>query len=180
MKTETTSRKAWNKGKKCPQLSGKNNGMYRKKRLDVIRLNKSKKHIEQVRNFHLGRKRSLSTRRLIGEKSKESNLKKGWWKREKNPAWKGGITYIRNKLVSYYDYKVWRDFILKRDDYQCLMCLSKKDLQVHHIIPVYENKKKIIDIDNGLTLCKYCHKMMHYPNKRPKDCTYDWRTKEWI
>jgi len=59
-------------------------------------------------------------------------------------------------------YKLWRKYILSRDDYKCTNCESCENLEVHHIEPVAEYPSKAIDINNGITLCKKCHKKEHY------------------
>jgi 5-methylcytosine-specific restriction endonuclease McrA len=51
-----------------------------------------------------------------------------------------------------------REFILKRDNMICQNCGKKKrktNLEVHHIIP--RSKGGTNDINNCVTLCKYCH-----------------------
>ena len=72
--------KAWNKGKKCFQFSGSNNGMYGKKRHDLVIRNKSKENIEKVRSKLIGHSVSVETRKKIGAKSKLYCLRKGKWK----------------------------------------------------------------------------------------------------
>jgi hypothetical protein len=55
-------------------------------------------------------------------------------------------------------YADWREYILKRDCFQCQMCgrLGGK-LEVHHIRPKYLFPEKTLDVKNGITLCKSCH-----------------------
>lgn len=54
-----------------------------------------------------------------------------------------------------------REVILKRDNYQCRICGSKHNLQVHHI--KYSNDKKAWEYPNLdlITLCEECHKKVH-------------------
>ena len=58
-----------------------------------------------------------------------------------------------------------RKNVLKRDNYSCIMCGSKENLQIHHINTVNGSYKKIDNnIDNLATLCKKCHYLAHNGN----------------
>ena len=71
--------------------------------------------------------------------------------------WKGGFTPI-NKRNSQ-EYKKWRKDILERDYFTCQNCGSKnKKLEVHHIKRFSKFEESRYDVDNGITLCKDCHK----------------------
>jgi 5-methylcytosine-specific restriction endonuclease McrA len=58
--------------------------------------------------------------------------------------------------------------ILKRDEFRCQHCRSKKNLTIAHIIPVYNGKGRMPmhykDVDNCITLCVQCH--LAFDNKR--------------
>ncbi len=55
-----------------------------------------------------------------------------------------------------------RKKVFKRDKNKCVRCGSKKNLAVHHIIPVRSSKEGgTEEIDNLVTLCKKCHLEMH-------------------
>ena len=59
-----------------------------------------------------------------------------------------------------YKYKVWRDKVLKRDEYKCQHCgtFNKKDkITVHHIFKWWKYKNFRYDIRNDITLCRRCH-----------------------
>ena len=64
-----------------------------------------------------------------------------------------------------YNNSEWRNLrreVLKRDNYQCCQCgitakESKYPLEIHHIIPPKGNKELFFDINNCVTLCKWCH-----------------------
>ena len=57
-------------------------------------------------------------------------------------------------------YKEWRSRVKKRDKYKCQMpnCSSTKRLQVHHIKKWSSASSLRYDVDNGITLCGWCHK----------------------
>ena len=43
----------------------------------------------------------------------------------------------------------------------CWICGSKEDLEAHHIIPVSHSWKHAYLDQNGLTLCRKCHYLVH-------------------
>ena len=55
--------------------------------------------------------------------------------------------------------KIIRDRILKKCNYQCVKCGSKKDLEIDHIIPLSRGGKE--DEDNMQILCKKCNREKH-------------------
>lgn len=57
-------------------------------------------------------------------------------------------------------YKNWRIKVYKRDDFKCQMpgCKSKKRLNAHHIQKWASASALRFDVDNGITLCYWCHK----------------------
>lgn len=101
-------------------------------------------------------------------------------------AWKGGKTSVncRVKKIIHTRYN-WYFRVYQRDGFKCTRCKSNKKIDAHHIEPVsliikrlvcgknFSNDDEkvlyltahpdIIDIDlkNGLTLCRACHKKEH-------------------
>lgn len=59
-------------------------------------------------------------------------------------------------------YEQFRKDVLKRDKYKCKMpgCKSKIKLQVHHIKKWSRASALRYDTNNGITLCKHCHKLI--------------------
>lgn len=105
-------------------------------------------HIEWLK------KRIISLKTRI--KISKSHLK------EKAYNWKGdNATRIERKtLMSHMDYRIWRLSIFNRDNFTCQNCGKRNTyLQAHHIKPwsLYPNLR--YDINNGITLCKECHKL---------------------
>lgn len=59
-------------------------------------------------------------------------------------------------------YRQWRMKVLKRDGFQCLRCHSKQHLQAHHCMVDYaRNPARQLDVNNGATLCAFCHAYEH-------------------
>lgn len=76
---------------------------------------------------------------------------------------------IRETLWSEYKDKKLSAKIMLRDKYCCKVCCSNKELQVHHIIPIKQNKALIFVETNLITLCKECHKKAHNGNWKELD-----------
>ena len=78
--------------------------------------------------------------------------------------WKGGITPESNALRQTDEYNKWRFSVYKRDNYICRHCKTKctKDTIVaHHIKAFSEYPELRHKVDNGITLCRSCHKKEH-------------------
>jgi len=88
--------------------------------------------------------------------------------------WKGGKTDLTRCIHSLSNYKEWRTKIFIRDNWTCQNChLVGVYLEPHHIKSLKEiikdNKiknsadaircKELWNVDNGITLCKECHKL---------------------
>lgn len=93
---------------------------------------------------------------------------------ENHYNWKGGTSSINLRIRKSYEYREWRSDVFSRDDFTCQECFSYGGkLEAHHIKPfstiINENKISSIEdaiecselwnINNGLTLCKECHKL---------------------
>lgn len=77
--------------------------------------------------------------------------------------WKGGVDRSFRLQVTDYIAK-YRDFLFKQANYSCSRCNSNKKLELHHIVPVYENKNLAFDISNIEVICKQCHTKHHKIN----------------
>lgn len=68
----------------------------------------------------------------------------------------------------------WRRLCLDRDKHQCVLCGSKKNIEVHHIERWYDAPLKRLKVKNGATLCRSCHHKHHnhvghdFPNEVTK------------
>ncbi len=105
---------------------------------------------------------------------------------ENNPMWAGGVTKLYS-IVQRGIWATWKFPILERDEFECQKCgYHGKDLEVHHIRRYADIRDSIISknpslsiekwkdrnvlakliiedhrINEGVTLCKSCHKSIH-------------------
>ena len=68
----------------------------------------------------------------------------------------------RTNNYNNVEWRALRKEVLERDGYCCRSCGATKEesgypLEIHHIIPPKGNKELFYDINNCVTLCKYCH-----------------------
>lgn len=83
---------------------------------------------------------------------------------EKGNNWKGGITPYNYRKRNSFEYRIFKEEVLKRDNYTCVQCgATPKDnphvtLNVDHIKPFKEFPELKFDPKNGRTLCLLCHK----------------------
>lgn len=68
---------------------------------------------------------------------------------------------MRNRDFNDPQYIKWRKGVFKRDSFKCKMpnCSGKK-LEAHHIVRWADNPLLRYEISNGITLCKYHHKLV--------------------
>jgi len=107
----------------------------------------------QKKNPFYGRRHSKDT------KVKISKANKGRLLGERNPNWKGGISY--EQYCPAWSDKDYKKSILEQDGYKCQnpICEKKsKNICIHHID---YNKKNCIP-NNLITLCKSCNSKANY------------------
>lgn len=84
-----------------------------------------------------------------------------------HPNWKGGSAGNRQKERLTPEYREWRSNVFERDKHTCQHCGDNKggNLEAHHIIGWAVCVELRYDITNGITLCKKCHRKVHFnPN----------------
>lgn len=73
-----------------------------------------------------------------------------------------GYCIDNNYNIPSHIYDEWRRAVYKRDNHTCKIC--GKDhcmIHAHHIIPKRINQDLILDINNGITMCKTCHELTY-------------------
>lgn len=83
---------------------------------------------------------------------------------ENNPFYDSSISKEdreNGRLIDGYNY--WRYEVYKRDKFTCQCCGDNKggNLVAHHLNGYNWDKEHRIDVNNGVTLCKSCHKDFH-------------------
>ena len=79
----------------------------------------------------------------------------------------------------YIEYTEWRNKVFERDNYTCQKCGKRQgDINAHHLNGYHWYKEGRTDVNNGVTLCSYCHKEFHeiYSNRNNTKEQYE----EWI
>lgn len=76
-----------------------------------------------------------------------------------NPQWKGGSRSIREAIRNTFEYKQWRWAVFERDDYTCQFCKVRGGyLEADHIKQFAAHPDLRLDVSNGRTLCRPCHR----------------------
>lgn len=104
-----------------------------------------------------------------------------------HPNWKNGITPLTSKIRDCWKSKLWVRNVFVKDNFICQDCKEKSGngytiyLVAHHYPKSFsqifhENNIKTMeqaleceefwDINNGITLCRKCHKKRHEQNNR--------------
>ena len=84
---------------------------------------------------------------------------KGYQSGSKNFNWKGGITKERNKIRNSFEMRKWKNEVFVRDGYICQICNNRGgNLVSHHILAFSLYPDLRLDVNNGITLCVFCHK----------------------
>ncbi len=75
---------------------------------------------------------------------------------DKNPQWRGGIA--KSAMTIRRGVNELRPRIMERDLYRCRLCGSRsRQLDMHHIIPVWARPDLVLNLENIATVCRVCH-----------------------
>jgi HNH endonuclease len=107
--------------------------------------------------------------RIKGKHWKIKDTSKMGHRGEKHYNWKGGISKDVHS-PSEPRYKKWRSDVFTRDNWTCQTCYQKGVyLEAHHIKSWSKYPKLRYVLENGLTLCRECHKLTdNYKGKENK------------
>ena len=71
----------------------------------------------------------------------------------------GGVSSEDMRLRNSPEYRQWRTAIYKRDDFTCQHCKVRGSrLEAHHVKSFATHPELRLDVGNGITLCKSCHR----------------------
>jgi len=133
---------------------------------------------ERISKSNKGKKRTKETRKKLSEahkgirpwargkhwKMSEEGRKKNSeaHKGKKSYLWRGGITPINAKIRNGIEFRLWREAVFARDNWTCQKCKERGlYLHSHHILNFATYLELRFAIDNGITLCKKCHREFH-------------------
>jgi len=131
------------------------------KRRDIIKKKMKLGYLPTIIGWWKGREHTEEHNNKIGKANKgEHNFMYG--RRGKDhPGWKGGIKNINNERNSI-EYREWRSMVFGRDNFTCQSCFKRGTyLEAHHIKSWKDYPELRFDINNGVTLCKECHREIH-------------------
>ena len=84
--------------------------------------------------------------------------------RERNPAWKGGVTPLNKLMRENSKMKIWRELVFLRDNFTCQntnceFCNNKIGvfLHPHHVRSMALFPELAFMVDNGITYCAGFH-----------------------
>lgn len=120
-------------------------------------------HKEKMRQIKMGQMHGEEARKKISLHHADISGRKNpmYGKRkERHPAWKGGVSTENDILRKSLEFREWRTAVFERDNYTCLWCGDNKSgkLNADHIKPWSLYPELRFEISNGRTLCVPCHK----------------------
>jgi len=117
---------------------------------------------EKISKTSKGRKHSKKTRRIMSQKC-WFNGKTGIL----SPQWNVDLSDKERILQhSISGISQWKKEVKKRDNYTCQCCgyigkLNDGIMVAHHLNNFSDFKEQRLLVENGITLCKDCHKSLH-------------------
>ena len=82
--------------------------------------------------------------------------------REKNAAWKGGISAESERIRGGIEFRLWREAVFARDNWTCQKYgIRGCKLVAHHIKNFADYPELRFAIDNGITLSEKAHNEFH-------------------
>lgn len=111
----------------------------------------SKRDSEELKKWNKVKKSKKKIKKKLRPKSKMDLM-------SDNLRGKPYSTFLKSEY-----WRIVRNKVLVRDNYECLICKSKYQLEVHH--DSYKNHfNEHKHLDDLMTLCRKCHTEHHYSN----------------
>jgi len=118
----------------------------------------SKAAKNKMREAAKGKRASEATRRKQSKIMKRIRASKGI---------SSDAVMERHRIRSQIELRLWREAVFARDNWTCQDCGKRcVELNAHHIKSFAKHPELRTSIENGLTLCKKCHKKKHSKKKR--------------
>jgi len=115
---------------------------------------KSPEHIKNLSNVLNGKPKKKWSEESKLQLSLSRSGEKCYW------LWKGGITPKNKQARKGIEWKKWRSSVFTRDNWTCQTCgIRGGNLEAHHIKSFAEYSELRYKLDNGITLCRECHKL---------------------
>lgn len=127
-------------------------------------------HLTPKTEFKKGHKHSKETLLKMSELGRK-NAKTG----NNSHKWKGGVSTVYESIRKNSRYSEWRKKVFIRDNFKCQECNQVGGyIEAHHINPIRKIVKEkninsinkaikcmeLWDVNNGITLCINCHKII--------------------
>jgi hypothetical protein len=110
-------------------------------------------------------KSQVGAKRLMTPKWREkcrNNLRNAHRRGAAHWNWQGGITPALQLLRHSPEYNEWRKAVYRRDNWTCQMCHVKQKHPIAHHLKSFRHYPALrFDVENGQTLCRSCHKIIH-------------------
>lgn len=116
---------------------------------------------ERQRRAHLGNTYTLGRRLTPEQRAKRSG--------PNSPGWKGGRTKEHARIRSKIENVRWAKAVKARDNYTCQQCgvqATGRKIHADHIKPFAQHPELRLDLNNGRTLCRDCHRQTDTYGKR--------------
>lgn len=86
-----------------------------------------------------------------------------WTQGASHPNWKGGksVTTFSKWITNKADYQWWKEQVLAKCDYKCVITGETEDLDCHHIKLKSIEHDQALNPDNGIVLSKKAHRKIH-------------------
>jgi biotin operon repressor len=118
-----------------------------------------------LENFNIKRRKRGGELRgktmSLASREKMSAAKKGKYVGKLNSNWKGNLVSDEVRERRSYIAKKWRKQVTERDDHKCQKCGSRDKLHAHHIKEFKDHPDLRWDLNNGITVCVFCHEKIH-------------------